>query len=49
VVGWQDVVEQEVADVVILPVNWVVTRVRASVAPVAAEVVALVGGAGAGQ
>src|SRR5580658_427156 len=49
VVRWRDVVKQVVADVVVLPVDWIVTGMGAGVAPVTAEVVALIGGAGTAE
>src|SRR5580692_790019 len=48
-VGWRDVAEQEVADVVVLPVGRVMAGVGAGVAPVPGQVMPLVGGAGAAQ
>src|ERR1700735_3270671 len=47
--GGGEVVEEVVADVVVLPVDRVVARVRAGVAPMPAQVVTLVGGARAAE
>ena len=48
-VGGKRSAQQVVTDVVVLPVRRIVACVRARVAPVAAEVVPLVGGARSGQ